>query len=338
MKRTICYAPANIDACAMWRMFFPHLHLPGSRFMFTGGMPPVDEMLESDIVCCQRMMTQQNITFLKQMRAYGMRVIYDLDDNVWNLPKTNPAYHIFSRPDVLEGMQNCAEWADVITVSTKPLQKMVTKHWGHLRNAASKKEIPVMLCENRIDPMFYHPNSIENEQVVIGWAGSNTHAGDLAEIWPALQSILNDYPNVMLHLVGHSAPFLHPNIRQGQWVHISEFSFRLRQWNWDIFLAPLEEHKFNLSKSNIKMQEAGALKRPCLASWIKPYTDFVGDNVNLRWLLCTGTSMWENRLRKLIEDAQYRKSLGNAMYKHTLDNFHVEQTTAEWEAAAQACF
>lgn len=306
--------------------------------MFTGGTPPIDEMLESDIVCCQRMMTQANITFLKQMRAYGMRIIYDLDDNVWNIPLTNPAAGIFRRSDVLLGMENCAEWADVITVSTKPLKKVVEKHWGHLRNVASKKEIPVMICENRIDPMFYHPNPLPNEKVVIGWAGSNTHAGDLAEVWPALETILNQYPNVELHLVGHSAPFEHPNIKQGSWVHISEFSFRLRQWNWDIFLAPLEEHKFNVSKSNIKMQEAGALKRPCLASWVKPYVDFVGDNQDLRYQLCSGTVQWLSRLRRLIEDTEYRLSLGEKIYQHTLDNFHVEQTTAEWEAAANACF
>lgn len=338
MKKTICFCPANIDACALWRMFFPHLHLPGSRFIFTGGMPPQDELCESDIICCQRMMTPNNMKFIEGMRSYGMRIIYDLDDNVWQLPKTNPAYHIFGRKDIQDGMQACAEWADVLTVSTRYLKKVVERNWGHLKNAATKREIPIVVCENRVDPVFYNPNHKKNDKIVIGWAGSNTHAGDLAEVWPVLKKILDDYENVELNLVGHSAPFEHPRVRNGSWVHISEFSFALRQWNWDIFLAPLERHKFNDSKSNIKMQEAGALKRPCLASWVAPYEDFCGSNKQLQWQLCATQFFWEDRLRKLIEDEAFRLALGAEMYRHTLDNYHVEQTTAEWETAANLCF
>ena len=306
--------------------------------MFTGGSPPLDELCESDIVCCQRMMTPNNQKFLQTMRAYGMRIIYDLDDNVWDIPKTNPAYASFGRADIQAGMANCAEWADVLTVSTPTLKKVMERRWGHLRNAATKKEIPIMVCQNRVDPLFYSPNETKNERIVIGWGGSNTHAGDLADIWPVLYKILESYKNVEVHLVGHQAPFRHPRVHNGDWVNISEFSYALRQWNWDIFLAPLEAHKFNESKSNIKMQEAGALAKPCLAGFERPYIDFCGEDKDLKWQLCAAPIAWELRLRKLIEDKAYREMLGNKMYMHTLNNFHIEDSTKEWEAAVAACF
>lgn len=338
-RKTACFCPASIDACGLWRFFFPHLHLPGSRFLFTGGAPPIDALCESDVICCQRMMTPNNMKFLQSMRAYGMHIIYDLDDNVWDLPSSNPAASIFRLQGVQDGMAACAEWADVLTVSTSTLQKVVERNWGHLKNVATKKEIPVLVCENRVDPIFYRPNTEKHGKIIIGWCGSNTHAGDLQDLWPILAKILLDYENVEVELVGHNAPFKHPRLRYADWVHVSEFPYVLRNWNWDIFLAPLESHRFNSSKSSIKMQEAGALGRPCLAGFEKPYKDFcnLGDK-DIKWQLCPGSVAYEFRLRKLIEDGPFRLALGKKMYKHTLENFNIEQSIPEWETAVNACF
>lgn len=337
--KTVCFAPANIDACGLWRFFFPHLHLPGSRFLFTGGTPPFNEICETDIVCCQRMMSVENARFLQGMRALGMRIIYDLDDNVWTIPPDNPASHIFKMREIQQGMMACAEWADVLTVSTPTLKKVMERNWGHLRNAASKKEIPVVVCQNRVDPLFYRPSDKDNgDKIVIGWGGSNTHAGDLAGMWTTLHKILDDYPNVEVKLVGQQAPFVHTRLSYHEWVHIAEFPFYLRQWNWDIFLAPLEEHKFNKSKSSIKLQEAGALGRPCLASTEQPYVEFCGSDKDISWQLCSIPFQWENKLRKLIEDKTFRLALGQKMLQHTTTNFHIKQSIAEWNVAIDMCF
>ena len=131
----------------------------------------------------------------------------------------------------------------------------------------------------------------------------------------------------------------HPRLTQREWVHIADFPFYLKEWNWDIFLAPLEEHKFNQSKSSIKMQEAGALGKPCLASMEAPYISFVEKgNTDIKWQLCSIPLQWENKLSRLIEDEQFRLSLGQRMLKHTLDNFNIEDSVSEWQHAAAACF
>lgn len=328
-----------MDACGLWRFFFPHLHLLGSRFLFTGGSPPLNEICEADIVCCQRMMTEENSRFFQDARAYGMKIIYDLDDNVWTIPPDNPAATLFKLREIQHGMESCAEWADVLTVSTPTLKKVMERNWGHLKNAATKKEIPVIVCQNRVDPLFYSPSNKSNgDRVVIGWGGSNTHAGDLADIWNTLHTLLEKYSFVEVQLVGQKAPFSHPRLTYREWVHIADFPYYLKEWNWDIFLAPLEEHKFNQSKSCIKMQEAGALGKPCLASSETPYRDFCKGFESIEWQLCTIPFQWEKKLVKLIEDKQFRLDLGKKMLQHTLTYFNIKQSIPEWNIAIDACF
>lgn len=338
-KPTLCFCPAQLDACGMWRFFWPHLRIPESRFLFTGGCPDVNEICESDIVCLQRLLTQANIKFMQTVRALGVRIIYDLDDNIWQIPDTNYAKWAFGSPEVQTGMAACAEWADVLTVSTKTLKKVVENRWGFLRNAATQKEIPVMVYSNRVYPEFFQPKPKEDDGIItIGWAGSTTHAGDLFQIWPTLLRLLDTYDNVRVELVGQHAPFQHPHLSYKQWAHISEYTFVFSNWNWDIILAPLDDHKFNLSKSDIKMQEAGACGKPCLASFIRPYQDFCKEDKELQWQLCSIPMQWERKLTKLIEDTAFRKALGEKMYTHTMQYYHIDNTIGEWDSIAEVAY
>lgn len=321
-------------------MFYPKLYVPNSRFIFTEGFPPLDDLAEADVIVVQRMMLTENLKWIKIVRELGIKIIYDLDDDLWNIPPANPARRFFKTEAHIRGLEACAEWADVFTVSTETLQRVVRRKWGHLQNVASKKSIPVMVCENRVPLSLYCQQegiSHEHEGVVIGWSGSNTHGGDLAEIWQLLHRTLDEYKNVRLEIVGQPPPMYllaHPRVKMRPWVHISEYPARTATWNWDIVLAPLEYHKFNESKSSIRMQEAGALRRPCLATSIKPYDAFVAKGPKeLKYLLCAIPMQWENRLRELIKNASLRKELGEAMYTNVKENFSVEQSAVEWTGA-----
>src|SRR6185312_6809222 len=217
------YFPASIDACGSWRMFYPKLYLPGARFLFTEGMPPMDEISEADVAIVQRMMMEGNLRWIQIMRAHGIKIIYDLDDNLWNLPNLNPAKRVFAKEEHKQGLENCAEWADVFTVSTKELQRVVRMQWRHLRNVVTKKPIPVMICENRIPLTLYQRQEgidYNHEGVVIGWSGSDTHAGDLFDIWKIMYRMLEEFPEVRVELVGQPPPrFLaeHPRVTIRQW-------------------------------------------------------------------------------------------------------------------------
>jgi hypothetical protein len=250
-KPTIAFTPAGMDACALWRMFIPHINTPNSRFLFTQGAVQFDPISSADVACVQRMMDQGNIEYMKMARVHGIRLLYDLDDNVWHMPAYNPAKHEFESRK--EGLRACVEWADVMTVSTNFLRKHALRELGDLRNVASGKEIPIVVIENVADLRLFKPHKVprNRDTVRIGWGGSNTHAGDLGAVWNALPEIIEQYPNTELEVVGMPPPARlhgHPRVRVRDWCHISEFWNRLATWDWDIFLAPLEDNKFNRAK------------------------------------------------------------------------------------------
>lgn len=338
-KQTLAFSPAGVDACSLWRMWMPHLNIPNSRFQFTEGIPAINEMSECDIVVVQRLMLAGNIRFLEIIRAHGLKIVYDLDDLVWNLPKSNPAYHIFSKPDSQQGLVNCAEWADMITVSTKELQHAARDHWGYLKNIQTKKDIPIVHIDNRTDLNLFKKSLLpkDPDKIVIGWGGSNTHSGDVQVVWELLPELLDRYSNVYLEFVGQAPPEKikhHPRVAIRPWCHIAQYHNRFSTWDWDIVLAPLEMHKFNKSKSSIKMQEAAAIGKPCLAQDIAPYKYFCSFAPKLNWLLCSDYD-WKKKLCSLIESKELREDLGQVMHENLVANFNITKTVEEWDAICQ---
>jgi hypothetical protein len=339
-KPSMCFAPAGMDACGLWRMWMPHLNIPTSRFLFTEGMPNLNEMAECDVVVVQRLMLQGNLHFLQLARSHGLKIIYDLDDDVWDIPKNNPAASFFRSKENVTGLQSCAEWADILTVSTKQLANVVDEKWGWLRNVATKKPIPVVHIDNAVDLNIFQASPIrqyDDNAVVIGWGGSNTHAGDIALVWNLLPDLLERYSNVYLEFVGHNPPQKianHPRVKIRPWCHISEFHGRFATWDWDIVLAPLEQHRFNKSKSSIKMVEAGCIGSPCLAQNIAPYKYFTSFKENLQWLLCDDFD-WSKKLHTLITEKDMRRDLGALMYENVKDNFNITRTAPLWQEVCQ---
>jgi len=337
-KPSISFTPAGMDACALWRMFIPHLNMPTSRFFFTMGQVPFDQISASDVGCVQRMMIEGNIKYMELARSHGVHMIYDLDDNVWHMPAYNPAKDAFYANQ--EGLRNCVEWADVVTVSTPFLQKHAKRELGDLRNVATKKPIPVIVIENYADLRLFKESNItrDRDMVRIGWGGSNTHAGDVAPVWNMLPELVEMFPQVEMEFVGMPPParlYGHPRVRMRQWCHVSEFWNRLATWDWDIFIAPLENNKFNKAKSAIKMIEAGSMGRPCLATHIDNYAAF-GDKVpELKWLLCGAEFQWVTKLKELIENASLRKELGEAMRYNVQKNYNIQNEIWRWDEAAE---
>ena len=85
----------------------------------------------------------------------------------------------------------------------------------------------------------------------------------------------------------------------------------------DISLQPLDDTKFNRYKSDIKFIEAGAGGLAVLASPVV-YADSIEDGRT--GLIARGPREWEQKLSKLIKDADYRRSLGNNAKNYVLKN------------------
>lgn len=328
----VAFFPAGIDACALYRMFIPHLHMPGSKFIFRPGKMRPDEYDGCEIGVVQRLVTQDNLIAINYMRESGMKVIYDLDDNMWAVPASNPGKKLIEQ--YRDGFGVCAQASDVITVSTRGLRSA-------LKGALPGLQQEVYVVPNAMDFRLFRqgPVNCDDGRVVVGWAGSNTHGEDLKDAMDVLPKMLEKHENLYLEFVGGTtAPKLqgHKRVVVRSWVPVGEFAVRFASWMWDIALAPLEDNRFNRSKSCIKMLESAALQIPCLAGRVQPYEEFCAlGGRELEWLLCDGRKEWEEKLEKLITNKEFRVEMGRMVYETAKKYFDIETLIENWKFVFQ---
>jgi glycosyltransferase involved in cell wall biosynthesis len=311
-SKSIGFLAGGVDACALWREWMPYIALPGAHGYYYQFRPA--EVLTHDYVMVQRLGLQQNLNAMKTLRYADMKIIYDLDDFLWDIPDWNPHAGILRQ--LAHGYSVCLHHADVITVSTYPLKKAIERHHRNgLVNLQTGKEIPVVVCENKIDLRLVPPRQ-DREELIVGWAGSDTHEKDFEIVLPVLQQLAIEFPHVVFEFAGWIPPSMQQfsNVRFRHWTPVSEYFMRYPRWGWSIALAPLADHVFNASKSANKATESGAMGIPCLCSYEKPYKAFMKTgHPDLTWLLCAGASSWYAKLKTLILDEQRRMYLGKLM-------------------------
>lgn len=331
----VAFLPAGLDACALYRMFQPHMHIEHSRFVFSYHKLPVEDFAEAGVAVVQRQCTQGNFMAFKAMKDMGMKIVYDLDDNLWAVPATNPAAATFKA--VREGLNFMAAQCDLITVSTRALKAAVSTSMIH----AGVRGLDIRVVPNMIDLHWFHQPLLPKDpaRVTLGWAGSNTHAGDIGYAWDALPEVLERVPHLYMEFVGMGAPRAiaeHPRVRQRPWVPVAEFPGRFSSWGWDICIAPLEENRFNRSKSNIKMLEAGAIGAVCLVSPVGPYAEFCETDRRMHYLQCYGRGHWVAKIIELATDHAKRAYYAQVLRENVVSQYEVASHIHIWEDAVKS--
>lgn len=333
MKLSPAFLPAGLDGCALYRMFFAHLRMENSIFIFQPQMMQVEVLDGRNVVVVQRLSSKQNYEAMKLFKKMGLKIIYDLDDDLWSVPPFNPAFKLMKT--WLPGFEICARMADLITVSTEHLKIMVKKALG--------KNCPrVEVIENAVDFDWFKPvqeqyKKDRNGKVVLGWAGTDTHSGDVDRVFSLIPQLLRDYPQLEFEVVGQKMPeALHAfgdRCRQRYFVPIAEFAANWASWQWDISLAPVAENAFNLSKSNIKMIEAASIKIPCVASSYGEYWKFANHSKLLKSsILADGPKEWKRKLGDLISNIGYRKEIGEEMYRVGVERYNIVGRVKHWSS------
>ena len=339
LQRTnaVCFLAGWVDACALWRFFMPHLSLPGSSFFCFQSKFNFNVVTGNDVCVVQRCCTRQQFEFIKTAASLGMKIIYDCDDDVWDLPDFNPAQKILTAHK--DGFNACIRFCDVVTVSTRTLAKVLRRNVKFMVNARTGREIPIVVVENRIQEGIFAPPSPPSG-LVVGWGGSSSHIGDLALVDRACLVAMEENPLVVVEWRGGAPPAdcltaKHARYRHVYWTPVAEFAARMPVWRWSIALAPCTDHSFNESKSAIKMVEAAYCKIPCLASWIRPYEEFCMHDPELKWLLCAGAGNFERKLRDLVNDEAMRQHYGERAYRVVIEHYSYRQPHEGWLKAIE---
>ena len=281
---------------------------------------------------------------LAYARAIDMRVVYDIDDLVFDpgLADKIDAVRRMNRDDRCSFIESMARRrklllaADLVTVSTAYLARTVER-WGR--------------------PSAVIPNSINGEQqrvaaeiaaagpqphnsVRIAYlSGSATHQKDFEECEAALLAVMAQHPQVRFRLVGYLD--LGP--------HWERYSDRVERVDFlpvpdmlrclgeiDINLAPLElGNPFCEGKSELKFFEAALAGVPTVASATETFTAAIEDGVT--GFVARDAVEWRNALELLVTSETLRKAMGKAAKALALARYSLPAVTPRAVAALGLC-
>jgi glycosyltransferase involved in cell wall biosynthesis len=276
-----------------------------------------------DCVIFNRWLGRYQYNILPLLAKYKVPYIVDLDD-YWVLPKYNPAYK-FYRAYIKDGVKNALTYADGVQVTTPQLAEKIKEFY---------KGDNITIAENAVDFTQAQWNVNKDHTPTIGWVGGISHVEDIKLLTNQIRPICEKYGYRFI-MGGH-----HENSRM--WAEMEKAITGESQKNrpsWfetrvgttpdkyaeiyseiDICLAPLTAQTFNRYKSELKIVEAAAYKRPILVSSVEPYTNHKS---NLGVFFVQNND-WTTPLTQLIQSGK-SKEVGLINYNYCNENHNIQE-------------
>jgi hypothetical protein len=322
--------PADVFGCGYYRLIWVakalraaghdvRLRMPSDREgigasidMASGRLVNVIVPDDADVIVMQRVSLSHLVEAIPMIRAKGVAVVVDMDDDLTKIDPSNPAFVALradagDRRHTVRNASNACLAATLVTVSTPQLLKVYAPHG---RGVVLENRIPARYLDIPHDPDL---NSV-------GWAGSvHSHPLDLQEVGPAVARLV------------HERVTTYRGVGPGQRLRAAlglpdepavTGSVELQDWpdaiatHIGVGIAPLADTLFNWSKSWLKPLEMAALGVPWVAS-PRPEYQRLSRTLGVG-LLAERPKDWYRQLKKLVTDPVLRK----------------EQSTAGREAAA----
>ncbi len=202
---------------------------------------------------------------IQYAKGAGIAVAWDNDDDLTNVPKSNPAHRRFTGVAGTKAqlaIKRIVRTADVVTAPSAVL-------CGHYREQGAAN---VELVENYVrDGLLAQRAHQHRERVVIGWLAGAEHHVDVERvpIREAAAHLLDTHPSVQVVTIGVGLGLSSERYRHVRHVNLWDLARELV--HFDVGLAVIADIPFNHGRSNIKLKDYAALGIPWLASPIGPY-------------------------------------------------------------------
>jgi glycosyltransferase involved in cell wall biosynthesis len=269
-----------------------------------------EHLAHYDLIVLQK--TLLPLSKLRKIRKYARKLLYDLDDLIWQSP--NKQHHFLTRLKLETRLRSIAHSADLCLTANHYLNQELKKRSAHTH------VLPMSL-----DGRLWQPqNKPEKKTCVIGWSGAPKNLPYLEAILPHLKKIQEEFPQALFQ------------IHSGENPRWSNFNYDYLPYQpgqepaavagFDLGLLPLPDNAFARGKSPIKALQYMACGVVPIASAVGATCETCLDQKNA--LLVYQPEQWLNHLRLLILNQDKRQDLAQAA-RHFFLNHHELQTVGK---------
>jgi glycosyltransferase involved in cell wall biosynthesis len=335
-----------------------------------------DEYLRSfDIVSFLRIISEKGETevICKRLKKLGVKIHFDIDD-YWVLPKTHQLYKAYIDNNIPQQTIEAIKLSDVVTTTTKYLAEEISKLNENvyiLPNAINPNEKQwqinkvennrlrfgyiagvhhvhdAMILTSQVNKLFYDKYSRDKYQICV--AGFNI-IKDGEKMWMNkyyefieqlmtnnLKNIRNpEYLDYLKRQMPSHNEFTHGEEYRRLWGRDC-FNYGVLYNEIDVSLVPLAETMFSRNKSELKLIEAGFMKKAVIVSDVKPY-DLLAtkDNSVMIKPMRNGID-WYTTMRKMIREPNMVSDLSEQLYEDVKVKYHIDTVNVERKQILESC-
>lgn len=255
----------------------------------------------------------------KMARKIGKFVIVSLDDDLLNLPKSNP-----SMPWRRKSVKRAIENADVL-ISSSPHILRKYQNWTVKKRCA---QIDTIVREEEISKLL--PDRIEDRRIKIVYAANPSHYTLFnSYILPVMKDLAERYANRLQFTFVGVRPDLDSykpyfDVRYIKGMPLSEYRAFMQEEQFDIGLAPLHDSEFAKCKYFNKYLEYTLSGIAGVYSNVEPYTYVVKDGEN-GFLAQNTETDWFQAMCRAIDDHELRRTVLQNAQAHVRASFNEEK-------------
>lgn len=274
---------------------------------------------------------------VEKVKANQGCLIYSIDDNLLDLKVEGIIRSGLSQEQLMVVRYFLRE-ADGVIVSTEQLKQRF------LRLNPNIFVISNTLDERLLEGVNIPSQALSKSRKVIGYMGTYTHDADIMMVLQALRETLRKYQdNLELQLLGGISDIA---VLQGfeglpvrvlciedKTVEYPEFiPWIVKNLEWDLAIAPLEDTVFTRCKSDIKFLDYSALGIAGVYSRVPAYENTVR-HLKTGYLSENNTESWREALELLLFDDALRHKLATQAQEYVFSTRILQQCAVQWQNA-----
>lgn len=285
----------------------------------------VDDIRRADVVIFCRNQSNDAYTALLVAKTEGKKVIFEIDDNFFEIPIGTSLGRHHRQPHMLHTTRRMFELADVTRVYS-----------GGMADLAHSFRANVYQTKAYFDQSIIDKLTPKREAGRIKIAFATGRSADPVlerSMEEALLDIIERYPDrVQIDfwrkpskiLSGRSEVRVHSNVPD-----YNAFVKSFYEEGYDIGLAPMLKTLFYESKTNTKFREYGACAVAGVYSRVKPYLESVVDG-QTGILVENSREGWSTGIAQLIEDPQLRQGIAQNAAMEVSEHYNYSVYLRGW--------
>lgn len=288
---------------------------------------PMEHFADREVVHIFRRHDKVVSKFVDQLRARGIGVTYDNDDDLRLAPQESEFFrkhratglHRLFREQV-----SIMQRAHIVTTTTDKL----AERW------AKEVDRPIEVVPNFLGPQHFVRTARNDSGIVVGWVAGKEHIADARRLHVAetLRRVMEKRPEVRVVTMGVRLDLDASRYTHHEHIPLHRLVEHVRKF--DVGIAPLSDIPMSYARSDVKVKEYSAVGVPWLASNRGPYVSIPPKHGGL----LVEDDEWENAILELVSSKwkrlQLRRCAERWARSQRIDK-HVGRWEAVWQEAAE---